>query len=39
MKEEIIKYDMTWEELEEQQEANERKENMKNYKPRVRKYV
>ena len=38
MEEEII-WDLTWEELEEQREANEQKEAEKNAKPKTRKYV
>ena len=38
MKDEI-QLDLTWEELEEQQEANERKEAMANKKPKTRKYI
>jgi len=34
-----ITYDITWEELEEQRLANEEKERMKNFTPRIKKYV
>jgi len=37
MKEEVIKLDLTWEELEEQREVNERKNNPP--KVKIKKYV
>ena len=39
MNKDEIQYDITWEELDEQRESNERKEKMKNYKPKIKKYI
>ena len=38
-KKETITYNITWEEFEEQREANKRKEEYKNRKLKIKKYV